>query len=257
MSDIAKLYEEVMSSGTDKTAADINADAGPAFDATFFQKVASGEEEAVQALSEFIEEAKAEGHSEDEIEEAIGEAMVEAGVETKEAAENEDEYEVQKAAAYAEGASKAIEDVLDSDLAKTAGVTVDDLVEYELGGFYGTGYAETRKTAEEVVTKIAAAKREALEKEAAEGKSAKALGKGLIGKLKGAAGRYSELMRGGQMGAGNSPAALLGKAKRGVSKEQAQALTTEARKSLATRAATGVGVAGGIGAAAMAAKNRK
>jgi len=238
MSDIAKLYEEVMSSGTDKTAADVNADGGPAFDKSFFQKVASGEEEAVQALNEFIEEAKAEGHSEAEIEEAIGQAMVEAGVETQGAEggdAGDDEYELQKAAAYAEGAQKAVEDVLGSELAKEAGVTAEDLVEFELGGHFGTGYAETRKVAEEVVAKIAAAKKAEAEKTAGMGSKAKELGRKLLAKLKAGAGKAKS---------GASAAAAKGK---------------EVVKNHPGKAglAAGLGVGAGLGAAALAAKKKK
>ncbi len=162
MSDIANLYNEVMNQAeAEKTASDMSE--GPAFDKTFFEKVANGEEDAVEALNSFIDDARSEGYSDEQIEEAIGESMSEAGIiesedEGEGADDGEDEFELHKAAAYAEGATKAVEDVLETEMAKTAGVTAEDFMEYEVGMAYGQGYAETRRAAEEIVTKIAAAK---------------------------------------------------------------------------------------------------
>jgi hypothetical protein len=161
MSDIANLYNEVMNQAeAEKTASDMSE--GPAFDKTFFEKVANGEEDAVEALNAFIDDARSEGYSDDQIEEAIGESMSDAGIIESEGSddgqEGESEFELQKAAAYAEGATKAVEDVLETEMAKTAGVTAEDFMEYEVGMAYGQGYAETRRAAEEIVTKIAAAK---------------------------------------------------------------------------------------------------
>lgn len=163
MSDIANLYNEVMNQAeAEKTASDMSE--GPAFDKTFFEKVANGEEEAVEALNSFIDEARSEGYSDDQIEEAIGESMSDAGIIESEASDDgedgESEFELHKAAAYAEGATKAVEDVLDTDMAKTAGVTAEDFMEYEVGMAYGQGYAETRRAAEEIVIKIASAKKQ-------------------------------------------------------------------------------------------------
>jgi hypothetical protein len=203
-SEIAKLYDEVMSGQaetTEKTAADVNADSGPEFDAAFFEKVAAGDEEAVGIVNQFIEEARAEGHSEEEIENALGEAMVAAGIEDEQAiGEPEtDEFEEAKMSAYLEGSEQAISDVLESPLAKEAGITIDDLVEYELGGHYGTGYAETRTEAEEAITKIA-------ETKAGLGAKAKELGSKLLGKIKAGGAAYGRAMRGS--GAGGLKGAL-------------------------------------------------
>ena len=171
MSEIAKLYNDVMAGveaeklaadhNAEDVAHDINEEGGVEIDAEFFHKVANGDEEAVEVMNNFIEEARAEGASDEEIEEAINEAMGDAeGGEDQEVYEEVDELEVQKAAAYYEGAETAVFDALDSELAKVAGVTIDDLVEYELGSHYGTGYAETRSELDAVIEKIATVKYE-------------------------------------------------------------------------------------------------
>jgi len=148
MSDIAKLYEQVM--------ADTQTNGGPQFDGEFFAKVASGDDEATQTLNEVIEEARANGASDDQIEAALTEAVEASGYE--EGNDQGDDFENAKMSAYVEGSQQAIEDMLASDLAKTAGITADDLLEYELGTHYGAGYAETRRELEDAMDKIAAAK---------------------------------------------------------------------------------------------------
>lgn len=207
MSEIAKLYNDVMAGvEAEKLAADQSAehvaddidteDEGIEINAEFFSKVASGDEEAVEVMNNFIEEARAEGATDEEIEAAIAEAMQDAGIEEFEGSDeeyeneeasddSEDEFEVQKAAAYFEGAEQAIVDALESELAKEAGVTIDDLVEYELGAHYGTGYAETRSGIDVVIEKIAAHKQ--MEKEA---------------KVKEMLGRAGSAIKGGAKGLG-------------------------------------------------------
>lgn len=178
MSEIAKLYDEIMSGEEiEKVASDTTADSGPEFDRTFFEKVAAGDEESVGAVNAFIDEARAEGHSDEEIEEAIGEAMQAAGYDEDYGDLEDDEFEVAKVSAYLEGSEQAVVDVLESDMAKEAGVTAEDLIEFELGGHFGAGYAETRAEAEEALAKIAAAKGKV-------GKKVRALGKNLMEKLR-------------------------------------------------------------------------
>ena len=151
MSDIAKLYEQVM--------ADTQQTPGSEFDGEFFAKVASGDEEATQTLNQVIEEARAAGASDEQIETALTEAVEASGYSDGE--DNGDDFEQAKMSAYVEGSQQAIEDMLTSDLAKTAGITADDLLEYELGTHYGAGYAETRRELEEAMDKIAATKAKA------------------------------------------------------------------------------------------------
>lgn len=174
MNDIAKLYEEVMAgAGTEKVAADMSeTEQGVEFDAEFFTKVASGDEDATMELAAFIDDARANGYDDDAIEAALAEAMAEAGVEKQAADEGEeieDGFEHEKVAAYHEGFAKAIEDGLEK--AASLGVTEDDIVEYELGLAYGGGYAEGRQYLNDAVEKIAGAKMEA-----AKGMANKALG---------------------------------------------------------------------------------
>lgn len=233
MSEIAKLYNDVMAGvEAEKLAEYENAShvAGDMdIDADFFAKVASGDEEAVDVMNNFIEEARAEGASDDEIEAAIAEAMEEAGVEEGEQLED-DEYEVAKAAAYYEGSEQAVADVLSGDLAKIAGVTAEDLVEFELGGFYGAGYAETRAQVEEVVEKIA------MHKEAAKGK--KKAAETLFSKLKGAPGNVHS-------GLANRYANVLSKHVKGYT---ASAKGADKLNRMANRLATGTMAVGGAGA---------
>lgn len=160
MSEISKLYDEVMAGAVKKVAADVTQDQGPAFDASFFSKVAAGEEAEVAELNAFIEQARAEGYDDTAIEAAMTQAMDEVGYQEPETQPEPetDAFEQEKMSAYVEGANQAIIDVLDSDLAKTAGITIDDLKEYELGGHYGQGYGETRPLIEAAAVKIAEAK---------------------------------------------------------------------------------------------------
>lgn len=250
MSDIAALYEEVMAGAaeTEKVASDVNDDAGPEFGPEFFEKVAAGDEASVTVLNDFIENAKAEGHSEEEIESAILQVMEDAGVEGGEEAadgtyggeaEEADEFEQQKAAAFMEGAEKAMTDALESDFAKEAGVSLDDLLEFELGGQYGEGYAQTRAVLDNAILKIAEAKE--LEKEA-----------GRLGKLKGklmemvnptAAQRVAKQTRGYRAGGGTVSMAERKKMLATAKKD------TEKRKKLLKNVGKGALVTGGLGAA--------
>jgi hypothetical protein len=170
---IADLYNEVMSqAATEKTASDAS---GVVFDRSFFEKVASGDEDSVGALNAFIDEARGEGYNDEQIESAIDEAMSEAGVgdddDTGTDSDiDEDEFEMAKSAAYAEGVEEAFAHVMESDIVKTAGLTEQDLMEYQLGLAKGQGYAETRAALESVVEKIAAGKMEALKSMAGKAK---------------------------------------------------------------------------------------
>jgi hypothetical protein len=163
---IADLYNEVMSqAATEKTASEAG---GVVFDRSFFEKVASGDEDSVGALNAFIDEARSEGYNDEQIESAIDEAMNEAGVDDGSDGSDvsddfsEDEFEMAKSAAYAEGVEEAFAHVMESDLVKTAGLTEQDLMEYQLGLAKGQGYAETRAALESVVEKIAEGKMDAL-----------------------------------------------------------------------------------------------
>jgi hypothetical protein len=238
MDSISNLYDEVMAGAIEKTAAETEGQ-DVAFDADFFEKVAAGEDEALGELSAFVEAAQAEGASDEQIEEALGEAMQAAGYdegaegEDAEDDEGEDEFENAKLSAYVQGSEQAIVDALESEMAKEAGVTFDDLVEYELGGHFGTGYAETRQEADEAIEKIAAKK----------GKAAKGA-KALLDKIRGAGSRYGELMAGGKGKPGMRSAFDR------VAKGSPAAKTrTEARKVIGARLGTGaaVGAAGAGG----------
>jgi hypothetical protein len=259
MSDISKLYEEVMS-GTEveKTASDMNADGGPVFDRNFFEKVASGDEDAVGTLSEFIAEAQAEGHSDEEIEEAIAEAMADVGVEDAGVEDAGDsEFELRKAAAYAEGAEKAFADSLTSRLAKTAGVTADDLLEYELGQAYGVGYAEARQAIDAAIEKIAEAKQAALVDFKNIGRAAMGSLKRLPGKAKAAPGAVH-----GYTGEKAEQLAHLLRSRKGQAAVLKDPKALETGRTTMGRvlqgagyAGAGLGVAGG-GAAAVKSRNR-
>lgn len=157
MSAIAKLYDDVMAAEHNKTAA--ANDEGPEFTREFFEKVASGDQDAAAEMNQFIETARADGHSDDVIEAAITEAMNDVGASDEpgpqDSVEEIDEFEQAKAAAYYEGVEEAVADVLGSDLAKEAGITEQHLIDYELGAHKAVGYAETRKELDERVQKIA------------------------------------------------------------------------------------------------------
>jgi len=205
MSEIAKLYEDVMA-GVEKTAADTSADNGSNFNANFFQKVAAGDEGAVEEVTEFIEEARAQGASDDQIEAAIDEAAAEAGYADGEVYGDPDDYEHQKMSAYDNGWGQAMNDVLASNMAKEAGITADDLIEYDMGGAYGEGYTDAREALDEAIEKIADGKKSAFRE---------GLGKAW-GAVKAAPGQYSRAMRGSGAG-GWRGAAGMGKGwKRGA-----------------------------------------
>ena len=269
MSDIAALYEEVMAGAaeTEKVASDVNDDTGPEFGPEFFEKVAAGDEASVTVLNDFIENAKAEGHSEEEIESAIVQVMDDAGIELGDDEGEEGDYvddeasefEQQKAAAFLEGAEKAIEDAMDSDFAKEAGVSMDDLAEFELGGQYGEGYAQTRSMVDNAILKIAEAKE--LEKEA--GKIGDLASK-LTGKLKSGYGKAKGGMASGyekaksgtsDYFAGGSAADIakkrLGKNTVGTSMKARKAALVEAQAGKKTRGRRRKMVAGGAGVAAL------
>lgn len=253
MSDIATLYDQVMNDANlDKVASDnSDFDFGP----DFFQKLASGDEEATSTIESFIEEARAQGASDEDIEAAINEAAEAAGIDPDADPSDmidDDDYEQAKAAAWMQGSAQAVADALESDLAKEAGVTLDEVLDFELGGFFAEGYAETRAAADEIVEKIA------MYKQAKKGGAS--LGKKLMdmaskggAKAKKGAKRYGELMMGGKAvrkggpRSGNMASAFTGK---GPSKHK-----TEAFKSLAARAGT-VGGVGALGAGGVYAATR-
>jgi hypothetical protein len=248
---IADLYNEVMSqAATEKTASDAS---GVVFDRSFFEKVASGDEDSVGALNAFIDEARGEGYNDEQIESAIDEAMSEAGVGDDDdtgTGVDEDEFEMAKSAAYAEGVEEAFAHVMESDIVKTAGLTEQDLMEYQLGLAKGQGYAETRAALESVVEKIAEGKMEALKSMAGKAKNS----------VMSAGKRYGALMAGGAKGfepgatvasrAGNKNLvrSLMGK---GLEGDRAEAM-----KSLGARAGTAA-VAGGAAYGAKKMYDRK
>jgi hypothetical protein len=222
VSNISKMYEEIMA----KTA---SFDDG--LDADFFHKVASGDDDATEQLGYLIEAARAEGHSDEEIESAIEAHMADAGL------ADDSGYDLQKAAAYDEGAEAAINDILNSDFAKTAGITADDLVEYELGQAYGVGYAEARQAAEEAIEKIAKA---GMFRRGYEG--AKGLMSSGYGKAKAGGGRAVELLRGGKvMEMGPHRGKRAGNTLKGL---KADGWRSEALKSQGSRAALALGLVG-------------
>ncbi len=245
---IADLYNEVMSqAATEKTASDAS---GVVFDRSFFEKVASGDEDSVGALNAFIDEARGEGYNDEQIESAIDEAMSEAGVGDDDdtgTGVDEDEFEMAKSAAYAEGVEEAFAHVMESDIVKTAGLTEQDLMEYQLGLAKGQGYAETRAALESVVEKIAEGKMEALKSMAGKAKdSVMSAGK-----------RYGQMMAGGDMAlgvgkAGSRPGnrALIENLRAGGKGR------SEALKSLGARAGTAA-VAGGAAYGAKKMYDRK
>ena len=197
MSDIAKLYEEVMAdSEVEKTASDVSKQ-NSTFDHDFFEKVASGDEAATDELSEFIETARAEGYDDDAIEAAIGEAMEEDGFEVsnEEIEEQPSDFELQKAASYEQGSHKAIEDVLEK--AAELGVSEQDIADFYLGSSYGEGYAETRQELEMAVEKIASRVGDTV-RAGAEGARA-LMGRAAEGAKAGGK-RYKTLMQGGAAG---------------------------------------------------------
>lgn len=178
---ISDLYDQVVTeTEAEKTASDVNADQGPEFNKEFFEKVAANDEDSVAVLNQFVEESRAEGYSDDDIEGAIVLAMTEAGVEQEtdgdgEAGDgadggSEDSFETAKAAQYMAGAEKALNDVLESEMAKKGGVTIEDLEQVELGESFGEGYAEMRQILDARVEKIAEHRAEQA-KEAGEGRA--------------------------------------------------------------------------------------
>lgn len=221
MSDIAKLYDEVMA-GVEKTASDTSAQGGQAFDRNFFEKVASGDDDAVETMNAFIEEARAEGYDDGAIESAVAAAMSDSGMSDEEIygddAQGDDDYESEKVAMYHGGCQQAIEDVLEK--AASYGIGPENFAEYDMGVAYGEGYGVTRQEMEEALFKIASATGATAEK--------------APGALKKFFNRYVELAAGGK-GAKGAKERILGA---GDWKEKAMVH--------GTRAATGLG-AGGIG----------
>jgi len=240
MESIAKLYEDVMA-GVEKTAADTSADGGPEFDANFFEKVAEGDEESTTALNDFIDESRAAGHSDEEIEEAVDEAMQATGAEGGSAiGEPDDEYEEAKLSAYNGGAEQALADVLESDMAKEAGVSADDLVDYELGMNFGAGYADARGALDEAIQKIAA-----------KGKKGKKLYERLVEKM---APKGSNVPKSLHIPKGlNMSEAEMAL---NVSQGEAQRIARRRAKGV-VGAAAGTAAAGGLGAAYLAGRKKK
>lgn len=177
MSDISDLYDAVMAEQREKTASaeehqpQTDEAVESPFDAAFFDKVASNDPDAVAELNEAVAAARAEGATDEQIDAELDAMMAAAygikqagdeGGEQPEAGEQQlgadDDFEQAKVAAFNAGAEQALIDVLESDLAKTAGVTLDDLADFDLGGDYALGYAQTREHYAEAVEKIAAHK---------------------------------------------------------------------------------------------------
>jgi hypothetical protein len=261
MSDIAKLYEEVMAdSEIEKTASDVSGQA-VAFDHDFFEKVASGDPEASEELNEFVEAARSEGYDDDDIEQAIAMTMEENGFDPEAMGTGESDFEMQKAASYQEGSLKAIEDVLEK--AAEWGVDEDEILDFYLGASYGEGYAETRQNLEDAVEKIAMAK-----EAGPRSQKAMELAKMLAGDVAGGA-RYAGgkawggakyvggkakagAKRGGSLVTGSKKTkgvgAFTSKKKRygmGMSEEAFKKARNEARKVFGTRAALATGAGAG------------
>jgi len=210
--DIRELYNDVVQDGektasaadtkTETEAAETEKEAGFEINSDFFEKVASGSPAETQYLDTLINEARAEGASDEDIEgilsEAIENSTKTASAESEETetetgdtenVETEDDFETQKLAAYEQGVEKAIADALESETAKTAGVTFEDLAQAELGKIYGQGYADTMPVAKETIEKIAEIKMAKgamglVRKLKGMGPKAKAMGKDLAAKMK-------------------------------------------------------------------------
>lgn len=214
MSDISDLYDNVMAEHREKTASqqqtaeDTTDNDGSVFDAEFFDKVASNDADAVAEFNEAVEAARAGGASDEDIEASI-DAMISEAYGQKTASDDDEyvedveggDFEEIKVAAYNAGAEQALIDVLESELAKVAGVTLDDLADFDLGGDYAAGYAQTREHYAEAVEKIAEHKQAEIDKAAGMARNAmNRLGFGLAagagkasdaaGKASGAAGRF-------------------------------------------------------------------
>lgn len=163
---ISGLYEDIVNENQEKTASEQNGEVVE-FNAEFFNKLAAEEEAEVSIMDAFIDDAREQGHSDDDISAAIDEAMDGAGV--KQASDEdepvESEFDIQKEAAYAEGSEQAVMDSL--EMAKEAGVTMDELADFDLGATYAQGYSDTRGALEDAIQKIAAHKKEAGLKETA------------------------------------------------------------------------------------------
>lgn len=254
MNDINQMYRDLKAkSEAEKTASaaeDNNATESEAgelvLDADFFMKVASGDEASLAALEGLTKEAMEQGFDEAQINQSLLEAAEAAGVdfdqldkiaegETVEDEGEEDPLEMAKVAAYCEGADKAVADALESEMAKEAGVTAEDLEQYELGLAYGAGYYEKRAELDAAIEKIAGAKLDRM----------RAFAGRIGGHVSGAAKRVGHLVRGGDFG---TEGAMNGR-RAGNSLQGLRDMRGAALKSHGTRAA-GALAAGGVGVGA-------
>jgi hypothetical protein len=242
MSEIGELYDSIIAGDMDKVASDVE------FDGDFWEKVASGDEASNAELGAFIDEARESGYDDEQIAAALDDAM-------SDGAEIGGDLEDAKHAAWNDGFEQAIAESL--ELAKQAGVEVDvdDLVEYDVGGAYGQGFAEGRQYVDEAIEKIAEAKeagvrtkmlgrigRQAKKDVGGAAKYLYSGGKGKRGKggIRGAAVGYARAMGGGK-GASGWRQRLLGK-------------PGQAGKVWGARVGTAAGLGGG---AALVANRRK
>ena len=141
---------------------------GSGLDHEFFNKIASNDPEALQALQGYVEARTAEGATPDDISAEISAAEAEAmgGTDYVDSGEGsvyysgqdagDGEFEMAKAAAEAEAIEKAISDELESNsLAKVAGVDRAAVEQYLLGESAGEAYYHARRATAEIVEKIA------------------------------------------------------------------------------------------------------
>lgn len=245
-SEIGQLYDAVMAGEMDKVAGDAGADEGAQFDSSFWEKVASGNEEANEEVGAFIDDAREAGYDDDQIAAALDETMGE------EAGDPPADFDEVKHASWNEGFDFAITEAL--DLAKEGGLEVDveDLSEYDRGGAYGQGYAEGRQYVDEAIEKIAEVKEGGMRTQLV-----KALGRQAGGDVA-RAGRYvgHQVARGGKAvgrGASGVGHALAGGRGAKGWRERALGAKGQMGKVWGARGA----VAGGAGAAALVASRRK
>jgi hypothetical protein len=155
MSEIGELYDTIMAGEMNKVAGDVGQDGGVEFDGNFWEKVASGDEEANTELGAFIDDARENGYDDEQIAAALDDAMYEGAAIGDEPI---NELEEAKHAAWNDGFEQAIAESL--ELAKQAGIEVDvsELADYDRGTSYGDGFAQGRLYADEAIEKIAEVK---------------------------------------------------------------------------------------------------
>jgi hypothetical protein len=169
---VQDIYNSLATDDVEKVANEINGSQENAdfdFNVEFFDSLADEDPDSIEKISSFIDAARSEGYEDDQIQARIEE--IETEVRTKEASlegadEDVQDYEIEEGEdfdkvaeqRYWTGAGQAIEDFLGSDFAKEAGITMEDLQEFELGEHEGAGYFNAMQELRVRGEKIAAAK---------------------------------------------------------------------------------------------------